>query len=153
MKFLRLSWHYHGRQTLCWMFASSLPWTAEWNVLQLFSWRLCAAAAASLFPSDCCASSLCRQRDLLVLLCFVTLDLTVFLSSGPHSMANNLCASSRVATLSRPLSMVLDTSCGPSERQSLVESCDSIQRSLPVKLSAISKYWLTFAKQPRKPNW
>lgn len=149
---------YQGLQTLCWMFATSLIWLTGWNFLQLelFSFSFCTDDAANtgcLVPGDSCASSLGRKEDLLALRGFSTLDLVVLVSSGPAADGRNLRASSCVSAWPRPLSMVLEISPRPTERWSLLESCDNIQRSLPFRLSANSKYWLTFARQPRKPKW
>ncbi|KAK2851217.1 hypothetical protein Q5P01_007493 [Channa striata] len=73
--------------------------------------------------------------------------------TDPAAKGPNLGASSCVFSWPRPLSMVLEPPPRPRERQSLWESCANIHCSLPFKLSAISKYWLTFARQPRKPIW
>lgn len=150
---------YQGRHTMRWVFAASLLWLTEWNFLrlELLSGVFCvgtvAARTAFLFPGGCRTSSLCKAGDVLKLLGFRALDLVVFLSSGPAADGRSLCASSCVSDWHRPLSMVLKASSRPRERQSLLESWDNVQRSLPFKLSAISRYWLTFAKQVRKPVW
>ncbi len=146
---------YQGRHTLCWVFATSFLWLTEWNFSwqELFSRIFCVGAMATtqcLFADVCRASSLDRWRDVRAMLCFRSVG---FVSSGAAEDWGSLGASPWVSAWPGPLSMVLKTSSLPLERHSLLESCDNIQRSLPFKLSVISKYWLTFARQLWKPVW
>lgn len=139
---------YQGLQTLCWALATSfLQGLVDWNVLlgrfsrvlfvDLSMWTDC------LFPGDFCVSSLGRSWEGLALWGFRLVD---FSSSG-------LGASSWASAWPRPLSRVLEVSPLPSGQQSLLESCANIQRSRPLKWSAINKYWLKFARQLWKPDW
>lgn len=138
---------YQGRHTLCVTLAASRLWPTEWHFLRfleidIFSCVICAGAstpAARLFVGGCSASSLDKLGDALASLGFGALDVVVFLSSGPAAGEASLRASSRASGSPGPLSVVLKASSCLRERQSLLESCDNIQRSFPFKLSAISR--------------
>lgn len=138
---------YQGRHTLCVTFAASWLWPTEWDFLSFleldfFSCVICAGAstpAARLFVGGCSASSLGKLGDALASLDFGALDVAIFLSSGPAAGEASLRASSRASRSLGPLSVVLKASSRLRERQSLLESCDNIQRSFPFKLSAISR--------------
>lgn len=109
--------------------------------------------AARLTAGDCRETSLWRHCDLLVVCVSGALVLVVFASSGEPGSGRSLRGSSWGSAGVGALSMVLETPPRPTERLSLLESCVNIQWSIAFIVSAMTKYWLTFDRQLRKPVW